>query len=765
MSSSYTFTAISLPADIAGNARRLNPGSENDEAEEIFRKHFNPGIKSYETGWNSLIGGITAGDTINFTNSQRAKNQLWIHSAESIYLDRRAADVGVIRPASVGISDDVFRRLTIKTTTKKLITQAFLETLEVFYGTDSTRANLTSVTGPYALATDWDLLVSIDGGDTITIPFVTSDFTNINAATATEVAAVITRWLLANDAQAYALEHTDSDTGLDAVRIYSGALGLGSSIQVLGGHAQNILQFPTLLTAVQVSQSWAVQNSTSNPGTVEPGTVRFRVSAATSTTDLNLVFVGDYVNIFGANFNTANQGTFVITNVDVRWSGANLVQFFEVEFDGSFPQSVAQLTTSDMLFFRPTRTTVNDNGSRAVIVAQDSPGEVDVQLPATTIAVSRTALTGAYANVNDAVDVTTVIRQAVGTSLVTTSTNHGLTVGGQVFLDGIIAGNTAATVHAGNGTSTTDAALTTITSILAPENATPVVLPSVVLLANDDVWSGGGRNITAGVPGAASDKCHRLRVTEDTTLSDGSVRYSYSWIASAHLPQTSYYHGASLMIDGSQNGNVFISGGTDATNTWDFSWIYNPTTNLWTTIPGVMSTPRVFHSQITLDDGRILIMGGSDDLVGTTLATCELFSPTVGDPGGSWASTGTLNLARSIFEAIKLNDGTVLVIGGATASDRTETCEIYNPTTETWSYTGSMGYKRVGHKACLLSDGRVFVWGGQGNRPSQPTANVARPQYRQMVSNAIQSQQDTSRRLLSRKHCLYAHSQPSYCDG
>ncbi len=694
---------------------RLNVGSDNDSAEDIFRKHFNPGIKAYEPGWDALIKGISAGDEINFENGRLAIDQLWIHSASGIYLDRRAADVGVVRPDSVGISDEVFRRLTIKTTTKKLVTQALLEAMEVFYGTDSTRANLTCIDEPYALTEGWELLLRIDGGSTITVPFVEDDFEDIEEASAIEVAAVITRWLQSNDSEAYALEITNTTTGLNAVRIYSSALGLGSSVQVVGGQAQNVLQFPTLLDNSSIGDEWEITLPS-------PGVVRFTIVGSPSP-DLNLVFAGDYVNIFDGAIGSANQGSFPIEAVDVRYenAGADLTQYFEILLDTGDAESAIMVADDGIVFFRPTRTTINDNGSRAVIVCQDSPGEVNVQLPATTIAVSRTAKTGAYANLNEAVEITSLLRRPLGGVDLVTDSAHGLTVGGQVFIDGIVSDGTLAAVNAGSGTTTTgtvDASLTTdLATIAGPAAGSAAGGKKSLLLTTGDVFVCGGD--AAGTEVLSSQ---RLRINTPVELADTSIQYTYTWVATADMPVATSQHAiASITVQNGQAGNVLVSGGTSFAAVFSTSYIYNVTGNTWSASMA-MTNARMQHAMVELDDGQILALGGFEDLISTATDTAELFTTQANAPGGSWAATGSMRVARALTQAIKLADGTVLVMGGDNGTGAIASCELFDPDTGTFSEASPMGYSRADHRAVLLPNDRIFVWGGYGRVASHTGA-------------------------------------------
>jgi hypothetical protein len=137
------------------------------------------------------------------------------------------------------------------------------------------------------------------------------------------------------------------------------------------------------------------------------------------------------------------------------------------------------------------------------------------------------------------------------------------------------------------------------------------------------------------------------------------------------------------------------------------------------------------HPSAKLDDGRVLVTG-SRNTTGfpSTNATvaCELYNPAT----GTWSPTGDLAVPRESHVAIKLQDGTVLVLGGngvATFSP-IYTCEIYDPGTGTWSATGDMlsGGSTAGSgatydpdftgfytHAVLLDDGRVLALTGFRN--------------------------------------------------
>jgi len=64
-----------------------------------------------------------------------------------------------------------------------------------------------------------------------------------------------------------------------------------------------------------------------------------------------------------------------------------------------------------------------------------------------------------------------------------------------------------------------------------------------------------------------------------------------------------------------------------------------------------------------------------------------LYDPT----SGMFSVTGNMNVPHRLHSAIALQNGTVLIAGGATgAGSNTEYSEIFNPVTGTFAYTGNM---------------------------------------------------------------------------
>ena len=120
----------------------------------------------------------------------------------------------------------------------------------------------------------------------------------------------------------------------------------------------------------------------------------------------------------------------------------------------------------------------------------------------------------------------------------------------------------------------------------------------------------------------------------------------------------------------------------------------------------------------TLKDGRVLVCGGRTTNVGTTpgagvITSAEIYNPAT----NTWTATGSLNIARRSAVATLLNDGRVLITGGsdrasATSAQPMSSNEIYNPATGTFTLIGNMTTQRASHSAVLLNDGTVFINGG-----------------------------------------------------
>ena len=233
--------------------------------------------------------------------------------------------------------------------------------------------------------------------------------------------------------------------------------------------------------------------------------------------------------------------------------------------------------------------------------------------------------------------------------------------------------------------------------------------PATVLL-ND------GKVLLIGGDGAHEDE--RLSSAELYDPATGC----FTATGNLHVPRE--MHTAVLLKD----GRVLVVGGSSAGNYPNShieasAEIYDPATGRFS-MTGSMSVPRHKLAAALLPDGKVLIVGGSDnrDWRGQYAST-ELYDPAT----GRFSNDGEMSFRRFklIQTAVRLTDGRVLIAGGA------ERPEIYDPATKSFRpVNGTVGESRYFSSATLLNDGRVLIAGGYGDDPmagAVPNAWLFRP--------------------------------------
>lgn len=165
------------------------------------------------------------------------------------------------------------------------------------------------------------------------------------------------------------------------------------------------------------------------------------------------------------------------------------------------------------------------------------------------------------------------------------------------------------------------------------------------------------------------------------------------------------------------NGKVLIAGGYTPARGGDprylrDAWLYDPLTGK-SAATGSLITERSNHSATLLQNGKVLIVGGSQ---GQQPTNAEIYDPTT----GQFTATGSPLLNRSYHSATLLPDGRVLVVGGRHSDDPNwpyeksydtqDSAELYDPATGRFTATGKP-VAGGGKFLLLLPNGKVLLWG------------------------------------------------------
>ena len=299
---------------------------------------------------------------------------------------------------------------------------------------------------------------------------------------------------------------------------------------------------------------------------------------------------------------------------------------------------------------------------------------------------------------------------------------------GQVLVCGGFAGNTLSSAELYDPNSKT---FLSVGSMSVPRSGhTATLLPDgKVLIAggyngdylsSTEVFDPSAKTFTsAGMMTTARSEHTATLLNDGKILFVAGVGIGWSFLESAELYDTDKKvfsatgsmsvaresHTATLL----KNGTVLITGGHKGRRAdikiHASAEIYNPATGKFT-ITGSMTKIHHKHDAVLLQDGRVLITGGSDERDGNGAYTStEIYDPT----SATFLSAVNMNLSRYKHKgtSILLDNGHVLIAGG------TNRAEIYNPKTKMFTIVkGSMKTKRLFSCATLLAKGRVLITGG-----------------------------------------------------
>lgn len=161
------------------------------------------------------------------------------------------------------------------------------------------------------------------------------------------------------------------------------------------------------------------------------------------------------------------------------------------------------------------------------------------------------------------------------------------------------------------------------------------------------------------------------------------------------------------------DGRVLVVGGTEIGRTPSDTFrplgiveAYDLSTDTWQTLEP-MNRPAIQRWLVPLHDGRVLAAGGFINEPDMGWASeVEIYDPHT----NKWTPAESMTAPHT--QAIALLDNRVLATGGALPYTDIPDSETYDPATGEWTVAGAMSQRRSNHTLTLLADGRVLAVGG-----------------------------------------------------
>ena len=471
-----------------------------------------------------------------------------------------------------------------------------------------------------------------------------------------------------------------------------GTTQVGSTVKFNGTSAGTITSWSATSISASVPTGATTGNVVATVGGLASNGKSFTVKPTPSIASLSPTFgaVGISVTISGANLGTT-QGTSTVkfngvAATPTSWGASQIV----VPVPSGASTGNVVVNTSG----------VNTNGINFTVLTISSISVTPANLSLPLNSIQQYTATAIYSDNST---------QNLGANVTWSSSDTTIAA---INASGVATcpGQGQATIQASFGTFTGSTSATVTGPSFFPVGSliTPRINHTATLLANGKVLIVGGEH---------QNNAGANEAIASSELYDPATGM---FTATGSLAQARMSHTATLLPD----GRVLIAGGTyytpNGVQSLSSAEVYDPATGAFDPNGGSrMNIDHYSHTATLLNNGKVLIAGGQYIIpnFGGGPSPAELYDPSAGT---FTPTTGDLTTPRSLHTATLLNDGTVLIAGGANSYSLAG-AEIYDPTTDTFAATGSLGTPSYTHTATLLNNGKVLIAGGLNDCPSPCT--------------------------------------------
>ncbi len=418
-------------------------------------------------------------------------------------------------------------------------------------------------------------------------------------------------------------------------------------------------------------------------------------SAATQVTRSFLIRNGQTIAVSNAPANLMYNATFTLSATGGGSGNA-------VVFSSATPAVCTTSGTNGAVITGVTQGTCTVNANQAGNASYDAATQVSVSFP---IVIATQVITYSTAPLQIGA-ASTVITNSIGPNqppvVLVTSTPVNCTVSGAQVTALQFAPCQLSATQAGNANYLAATPVAFTLQAFATMNSVRGQHTATVLNDGRILVAGGG---TAGIMFATAE------IYDPATS---------RWTATGSMASARKQHTATLLTD----GRVLVTGGLTTGSALATAEIYNPAAGTWSSAGAFSSGfARMQHSATRMNDGRVLVAGGNDTTTFVPTATVEIYDPTT----NTW-SAGPVLPGGNRFDhaAVLLQDGRVMLFGGSFNSNSGfNSTLIYDPVANSWTNGAAMGAARNQPTATVLADGRVLVVGG-GPLPASPSPSAER---------------------------------------